>query len=114
MSTELAGFYSTWKSDRGRMNRESPEMGRGFATFYQSVMKDGALALRDKELIALAISVALRCTPCIYLHARGAVKAGASRAQVLDAAAVAAMMQGGPSFVYVREVIKVLDHLEAQ
>ena len=114
MSTDLAAFFETWTSDRGRINREAPDLGRGFAKFYQSVMKDGALTLREKELMAMAISVALRCEPCIYLHTRGCIKAGASREQVLEAAAVAAMMHGGPGLVYMPAVLRVLDHLERE
>ena len=109
MATDLAAFYDTWKTDRGRINREAPDLGRGFATFYQSIMKEGALTLREKELIATAISVAMRCEPCIYLHTRGCLKAGATREQVLEAAAVATMMQGGPAFVYLPAVMAVLD-----
>jgi len=113
MSTDLAAFFESWKTDRGRINREAPDLGRGFAAMYKSIMKDGALSLREKELIATAISVAMRCEPCINLHARGCIKAGATRGQVLEAAAVAAMMQGGPGLVYVPEVLRVLDHLES-
>jgi AhpD family alkylhydroperoxidase len=112
MSTDLTAFYERWKGDRPRINREVPYLGRDFATMYKSVMKDGALSLREKELIAAAISVALRCEPCINLHTRGCIKAGATREQVLEAAAVAAMMQGGPGLVYVPQVLRVLDHLE--
>ncbi len=109
MSTDLKAFYDSWKTERGRINREAPDLGRGFAAFYQGVMKDGALTLREKELIATAISVTMRCEPCVYLHTRGALKAGATREQVLEAAAVATMMQGGPAFVYVPAVMAVLD-----
>jgi len=109
MPTDLTAFYDGWKADRGRINREAPDLGRGFATFYQGVMKDGALTLREKELIATAISVAMRCEPCIYLHTRGCLKAGATREQVLEAAAVATMMQGGPAFVHLPSVMAALD-----
>ena len=112
MLTDLTAFFERWKSDRGRINREVPDLGRDFATMYKSTMKDGALSLREKELIATAISVAMRCEPCINLHTRGCIKAGATRAQVLEAAAVAVLMQGGPGLVYVPQVLRVLDHLE--
>jgi AhpD family alkylhydroperoxidase len=111
MSTELSAFFEKWKTDRPRINREVPDLGRDFATIYKSVMKGGALSLREKELIATAISVALRCEPCINLHTRGSIKAGATREQVLEATAVATMMQGGPGLVYVPQVLRVLDHL---
>lgn len=112
MSTDLAAFFENWRIDRGRINQDAPDVGRSFAAFYQNIMKDGALSLREKELIAAAISVATGCESCIYLHTRGAVKAGATRAQVLEACAVATMMQGGPAFTRLPEVIRALEYLE--
>ena len=112
MATDLAAFFNRWKTDRARINREVPYLGSDFATMYKSIMKDGALSLREKELIAAAISVAMRCEPCINLHTRGCIKAGATREQVLEAVAVGAMMQGGPGLVYVPQVLRVLDHME--
>ena len=109
MPDDLGAFYDTWKSDRVRVNRELPEFSRGFRAMYKAVMQDGALTLREKELIATAISVVLRCDACIKLHARGCLDAGATREQVIEATAVAAMMQGGPGLVYVPEVLHVLD-----
>jgi AhpD family alkylhydroperoxidase len=112
MSNDLTAFFETWTSDRARINREVPEFSRGFSTMYKGAMNDGALSLREKELIAIAISVALQCEACIRLHARGCIDAGASREQVIEAATVAAMMQGGPGLVNLPEVLRVLDHLE--
>lgn len=114
MPTDYAAFYDKWHADRGHLRKETPDLSDGFSAFYRSVMKDGSLTLRDKELIALALSVAMRCEPCINLHARGCLKAGASREQVLEAAAVAAIMQGGPAFTYVPKVVDVLDYLESE
>ena len=113
MPTDLATFFEEWKTEQTRINEEVSGLGRGFAMMYKNVMKDGALSLREKELIAAAISIAIRCEPCINLHTRGCIKAGATREQVLEATAVAAMMQGGPGLVYVPEVLRVLDHLES-
>ena len=42
---------------------------------FQKLMGEGALSVREKELIALAIGMALRCESCIYAHAEKAVPA---------------------------------------
>jgi AhpD family alkylhydroperoxidase len=94
------------------MRDEAPDIAREFGTFYQAVMKGGALSVREKELIAAGIALAQRCTPCINLHVQGCLKAGASREQILEAAGVAVIMQGGPAFTHVPEVLAALDHLE--
>ena len=84
------------------------------ATFHQTVMKDGALSVRDKELIALGIGLADRCTPCINLHVQGCLKAGATLEQILEAVGVAVLMQGGPAFTHIPEVLAVLEHLQGK
>jgi AhpD family alkylhydroperoxidase len=112
MSNEVAVFFQEWQADRQKMKEQTPDLARGFGTFYQAIMKEGALSVREKELIALAIGLALRCTPCINLHVQGCLKAGATREQILEAAGVTVMMQGGPGFTHVPEVLAALEHLQ--
>ena len=75
-------------------------------------MKEGVLSVREKELIALAIGMAVRCDPCINLHVQKCLEAGATREQILEAASVAVMMQGGPTFTYLPKVVEALEALE--
>jgi AhpD family alkylhydroperoxidase len=112
MSDEVAAFLQGWQADRQKMKEQTPDLARGFGTFYQTLMKEGVLSVREKELIALAIGLAMRCSPCIHLHVQGCLKAGATREQILEAAGVAVMMQGGPAFTYVPEVLAALEHLQ--
>src|SRR5579884_3634039 len=109
-----AEFFDQWASERQRMKEQAPEIARSFGAFYQSLMKEGALTVREKELIALGIGLASRCTPCINLHVQGCLKAGATREQIVEAAAVAVLMAGGPAFTHVPEVLRALQHLESQ
>jgi len=53
-----------------------------------------------KELIALGISVAIRCDDCIAFHARAALKLGASRDEILETLGMAVYMGAGPSVMY--------------
>jgi AhpD family alkylhydroperoxidase len=111
MTTDVTGFFEHWPAARQKLKDQAPEIARGFGGFYQSVMKEGALSVREKELIAMAIGLTQRCEPCINLHTQGCVKAGATREQILEAAGVAVMMQGGPAYTHVPEVIAALEHL---
>jgi AhpD family alkylhydroperoxidase len=110
MAGDAAGFFAQWQADQRSLKEQAPAIARGFGSFYQGIMKDGALSLREKELISLAIGLAQRCSPCIHLHVQGCLKAGATREQVLEAAAVAVVMQGGPAFTHVPEVLRALDY----
>lgn len=114
MSSEVSAFFESWPADRQKMKAQAPGLVGAFGTFHQAVMKEGALSVRDKELIALGIGLAHRCTPCINLHVQGCLKAGATREQVLEAAGVAVLMQGGPAFTHMPEVLTALEHLESK
>lgn len=77
-----------------------PDVMKSFADLHGSVLADGALSTKEKELIALAISVSQRCDGCIASHARGAARRGATEAEVSEAIGVAILMTGGPATVY--------------
>ncbi|MGD0983922.1 MAG: carboxymuconolactone decarboxylase family protein [Acidimicrobiales bacterium] len=72
----------------------------GYAEMSRAAMADGALPGRMKELIALAIAATRECDGCIGAHARGALRAGASAAEVAEAMGVVIMMNGGPGTVW--------------
>ncbi len=112
MPSEVATFFDQWETDQQKVKEMAPNIARGFGGMFQALMKQGALSVREKELIALAIGLAVRCEPCINLHVTKCLKAGATREQILEAAGVAVMMQGGPSFTYVPEVIRAVEHVQ--
>src|ERR1051326_1380869 len=105
--------YQSWSSGMARMKLRTPDIARAFGGFFQALMKDGALSTRDKELIALGIGLAVRCEGCIYSHVEKCLKAGATPEQVLEAAGVAVMMQGGPTYTYIPKVIEALEQFQA-
>jgi AhpD family alkylhydroperoxidase len=112
MSEEATRFFQDWPAKMAQIKAEAPEIPKAFGAFFQSLMKDGALTVREKELIALAIGLALRCDRCINAHVEKALKAGATRQQILEAAGVAVMMQGGPSYTYLPNVIEAIAAVE--
>ncbi len=112
MSSEARRFYEQGPARMSRARSAMPDTARGFGGMFQAVMKEGAISLREKELIALAIGLSVRCESCIYAHVEKALRAGAGREQILEAAGVAVMMQGGPTYTYLPRLIEALDALE--
>ena len=55
--------------------------------------KEGSLSEKDKSLIVLACSAAVRCDQCIRRHKRMALLKGASREELLEAAAIAGLVR---------------------
>ncbi len=59
-----------------------------------------ALDGKTKELIAIAVSVAVRCDDCIGFHVKAAVDRGATREEILETLGVAIYMGAGPAAMY--------------
>lgn len=106
---DVKAFYAKFKGDSAKMQQELPEMAGAFMGLFQAIMKDGALSVKQKELIALAAGLAARCEPCINLHVQKSLAAGATREEILETTAVCVLMGGGPGFTYVPKVIDALE-----
>jgi AhpD family alkylhydroperoxidase len=111
MPQKVKEFFKDFECYVGKMKEQTPEMHGGFMTLFQRIMKKGALTVKQKEYIAVGIAVATRCSPCINLHVKKCLDAGASREEILEAASVAVMMTGGPAYTHVIQVMKALEAL---
>lgn len=85
------------------LEKEAPDLLKGFNELMKNYYKDGALDQKYKELVAVGASVATRCIPCLANHANNAISNGATREEVIDGAAIGVEFGGGPSFVVVRD-----------
>lgn len=83
-----------------------------FTQLSQKATADGALNKKTKELIALGIGIHARCEGCISFHVHDALKAGATRNEILETIGVAIEMGGGPSAMYGCEALEALDQFE--
>src|ERR1700716_4637398 len=79
-----------------RLRESIPDVLGGYASMQRAVMGEGALSVKVKELIALAIAATRECDGCIAAHARGAARAQATEAGGADAMGVVVMTKGGP------------------
>ncbi len=83
-----------------------PDVMRAFAQMAQAATTSNALDTKTKELIALGISVAVRCDPCIAYHGKAAIKAGATEAEVAETLGLAVYMGAGPSAMYAAKALE--------
>ncbi|MCP3903177.1 MAG: carboxymuconolactone decarboxylase family protein [Planctomycetes bacterium] len=113
MTTNAERHYEQWPAETAAMRDAAPDLTRGFGSMFGKLMKEGALTVREKELIALGIGMAIRCEPCIYSHLEKAMAAGCTREEIVELAGVVVTMQGGPGYVYVPKLLQALDALEA-
>lgn len=94
---ELAQMLS---GELGNLRGGAPQVMKGFSAIAQAALTPGVLDVKTKELIALAISVAVRCDDCVAFHAKAAVEQGASREEMLETLGMAIYMGAGPSVMY--------------
>lgn len=84
----------------GEVGNNASELGKKFFDWYGAVFADGALTVREKSLIALAVAHAVQCPYCIDAYSRDALEKGADLDQMTEAIHVAAAIRGGASLVH--------------
>lgn len=90
----------------------TPDVMKNFSGLAQAALKPQALDVKTKELIALAISVAIRCDDCIGFHAKAAAQNGATREEVAETLGMAIYMGAGPSAMYASHAIEAFDQFK--
>ena len=95
------------------LHKDGGDAMAAFRGLVKAAGVDGALDHKAKELIALAISVAVRCEGCIVFHSRACLRLGVTRAEILDMLGVAVEMGGGPSAVYGAQALACYDEMAA-
>jgi alkylhydroperoxidase/carboxymuconolactone decarboxylase family protein len=108
------GYYQPQDLGRfGEIGRANPKMAESFFAYYGQVMADGELTRREKALIALAVSHALKCPYCIDSYTATLHKMHVSEAQMSEAVHVAGAMAAGIALVHSVQMMNKLDQLEA-
>ena len=78
------------------LRKLSPKVTGGLIRMREAAYADGLLPGKHKLLTTLAISVALRCEPCLNAYARLARDRGATEPELIEFLNVAITMQGCP------------------
>lgn len=64
------------------MNSLAPDVIKAFWAFDKAAVADGAIPVKYKELIAVAVALSTQCPYCIEIHTSNARRAGATRHRV--------------------------------
>ena len=78
------------------MRRLSPKVTGGIMRARQAAYENGTVAGKYKLLTALAISITIRCEPCIRAYVKMALDQGATQEEFIEFLNVAMIMQGCP------------------
>jgi AhpD family alkylhydroperoxidase len=80
----------------GELRKLSPQVTGGLLRMRQEAYRDGTVAAKYKLLTAMAISIAIRCEPCIRAYVKMAHDKGASQDELIEFLEVSMTMQGCP------------------
>lgn len=97
------------------LSREgAPDAIRAFGTLSSAATAPKALDTKTKELMALAIGIAVHCDGCVAYHTKMAHQHGATREEILETVALAVYMGGGPAAVYGGDAVRAYDQFSGK
>src|SRR5256886_9633852 len=83
-----------------KMDGLAPEVMKAFWAFDKAAVIEGAIPVKYKELIAVAVALTTQCPYCIGIHSGNARKAGTTDAEMVEAAMIAASLQAGAAVTH--------------
>ena len=109
---DLIGFVPPRIKHRLRLERDvNPELLAQVEQIRESAMYPPNLDVKTAQMILFGILLS-HVSPASEYHGRGAVRAGASKAELHDVAALAFLFRGLPAFNLAGEVInKIFDEI---
>lgn len=91
------------------MKELAPEDFTAWLNLNNIVGREGAIPVKYRELIAIAVACTTQCPYCIEAHSKAAKAAGASRAEIVEAAFVAAALRAGGAATHGAMALKLFD-----
>ena len=84
----------------------APEAWKGFVAFDEAAFKGGAIPLKYKELMAVAVALTTQCPYCIEIHANKARAAGATDQELAETTLIAAALRAGAAMTHGTHTLK--------
>lgn len=94
-STEAALHH--YKAGIGAFTQKMPSLAEHYNAFTEECFKEGALSKKEKQLLALAISLYSQDEYCMIYHLKGCLDEGATEQEIFETVGVTAAFGGGAS-----------------
>ena|SRR5881296_3053813 len=91
-----------------KMDCLAPQVMKAFWAFDKLSVAEGAIPMKYKELIAVAVALTTQCPYCIEIHSANARKAGATDAEMVEAAMVAAALRAGAAVTHTTHALPAI------
>ncbi|HEX4311114.1 MAG TPA: carboxymuconolactone decarboxylase family protein [Acidobacteriaceae bacterium] len=82
------------------LEEKAAETAKAFWAFDKAAMSEGAISVKNKELMALAVAFTTQCPYCIEIHAKRARTAGANDAEISEVVFIAAALRAGAAVTH--------------
>ena len=83
-----------------RLGELAPEAFKAFVAFDEAATKAGAIPVKYKELMAVAVALTTQCPYCIQVHLQKSKKAGATEEELAETTLVAAAIEAGGAITH--------------
>ena len=90
----------------------APETEKALQAFSRQAFADGALSVKTKQLIAVAVAHVTQCPYCIRGHTKAALRHGATREELMEAIWIAAEMRAGGACAHMAISLTAMDEAE--
>ncbi|MBT9386455.1 carboxymuconolactone decarboxylase family protein [Pseudooceanicola sp. CBS1P-1] len=109
MSTPWTDTLKDIQKNSALLKKANPEILEAFGAVREAAHHNAALDPKTRELIAIAVSVALHCKGCIASHTFQAKRAGATAEEVAAAAGTAMLIGIGSAYTQSIDVMKAYE-----
>ncbi|WP_119309606.1 carboxymuconolactone decarboxylase family protein [Cohaesibacter haloalkalitolerans] len=111
MASDYKQMMKDVSSQVAVLKKDQPDTISGFYAMAGGATKNGALDEKTKELITLAIAVALRCEPCMAFHTAALVRLGVTKEELEETLGCAIYMGGGPALMYAAHAMEAFSQI---
>ena len=113
MSEDFRRLIDQLKSGIVDLQDGVPQVMQAFGALGRAAYQDGALPVKTKEMLSVAIAIATGCDSCIAWHVRSALRQGLTRPELQELLGVALHMGGGPALSYAARALAAYDQFAA-
>lgn len=84
-----------YKEGLGLFTKKMPKLAESYNAFTKTCFEEGALSQKQKQLIALGISIYSQDEYCIIYHTKGCLDNDCSEDEILETVGITAAFGGG-------------------
>lgn len=105
----LAQEYGELPPWAAALDRAAPEGYRAYLALRGTILRDGVLSRKEKDLLLVGVSAARRNRPSLLGHTRLAVQEGATPEEVLEVVLVGILSRGIPAWIEGLEALELAE-----